>query len=107
MKGVQKKWAQQAIKRLRQEPPPISDSRYQRTGELGRAWRVDGPHAQSSGIITRIVNDTDYAVYVYGDEVGDGQVAVHRGRWVTIPEAIDRDGYIDDLRQAMRDSVGS
>lgn len=104
-KSTQRNWANKAIKRLQQYPPEIGGSRYARTGELGRNWKVEGPSELASGITTRIVNNTDYAIYVYGDETGSGQVRVHQGRWVTIPEAIDREGYIDDLRKVVRDAI--
>lgn len=105
VKSHQKQWAHKAIRRLQQYPPPPPDSRYERTGDLGAGWKPSGPTVSGSGIITRIINDVSYAEFVYGDEVGDGQAYMHRGRWITIPQAIEREEYMDGLRRIMKDAI--
>lgn len=100
--AIQIKHLNKAKTKLQQYPPEIPTSNYVRTGELGRNWRVQPPHLTADGLIGRVVNDTEYAHWVYGDEGGEGQAQVHQGRWPLIPEAIDRKAYIDDLRSIIK-----
>lgn len=73
---------------------------------LGSGWHMSGPSAGASGVITTIFNEVSYARFVHGNDVGEGQVEVHQGRWTTVPEAVDREAYLDDLRSAMSDNIG-
>jgi hypothetical protein len=75
--------------RLRTEmakyPPPPPDSKYRRTGKLGRSWA----HEVKSSLFAMeaiIGNNTPYAP----DVQGEGQQAgIHQGRWQTDQEVLD------------------
>lgn len=94
--ALQTKLLEQAKRKLQQYPGAIASSRYNRTGDLGRSWRIAGPNSTASGLTSILVNDASYSGFVQGPN----QVGVHRGRWTTLAEAIDplRSVYRDELR---------
>ena len=75
------------------EPP---NSGYQRTGNLGRSAYVE-----QDGLSSRLIVNAyspggqEYGVYVVGDAAGQGQAAIHAGRWPTLRSAVD--AQIDQL----------
>lgn len=105
--AVQNRWAQQAIRKLKVYPSQPAGSEYTRTGRLGDSWRQSGPTNSSSGIATRISNNArdergrSYSEYVQGEQ----QTAVHAGRWTKLEDVLDRDGYIKELQQVIREAV--
>lgn len=102
---AQKKWAEETKRKLQYTPPPIPTSRYVRTGELVKGWKVNGPHLSSSGLIVRLVNSMPYVVFVHGSEDGGKQSQVHIGRWTHIKDAIDRDGYVQMMRNVVKNGI--
>lgn len=57
--------------------PPPANSKYIRTGNLGRNWGLMR-HGKTG---VRFFNMTSYAGYVVGDGQGNKQAAIHAGRW--------------------------
>jgi hypothetical protein len=57
--------------------PPPPNSRYIRTGRLGRGYGL----MRHSRTAVRIFNLTPYTGYVVGDADGRGQAGIHQGRW--------------------------
>lgn len=60
-------------------PPPPAQSRYVRTGTLGRRW-TSKTTRQSDGVTGTIGNNTSYGPFVQSKAF---QARVHRGRWQT------------------------
>jgi hypothetical protein len=57
--------------------PPPPNSKYIRTGRLGRGYGL----MRHSRTAVRIFNLTPYTGYVVGDAAWQGQAAIHAGRW--------------------------
>jgi len=95
---IQRKKLDEAKRKLQTYPPPIPSSDYVRTGDLGRGWEIRGPSNQASGIMSILVNTVGYSGFVQGND----QQSIFSGRWTTIGEAVDRDGYHSDLRSMMK-----
>jgi len=57
--------------------PPPANSRYIRTGRLGRNWGLSRPRR----LAVAFENMTPYAGFVVGNREGRGQAAIHAGRW--------------------------
>jgi hypothetical protein len=57
--------------------PPPPNSKYIRTGRLGRGYGL----MRHSRTAVRIFNLTPYTGYVVGDAQGQGQAWMHAGRW--------------------------
>lgn len=102
---AQKKWAEETKIKLQRTPPPIPESRYKRTGDLVAGWKVSPPSLGSSGLIVRLTNSIPYVVFVHGSEDGSRQSQVHRGRWTHIKDAIDRDGYVEMMRNVVKNGI--
>lgn len=100
--AVQIKHLNKAKTKLQQYPPEIPSSEYIRTGELGRNWQVQTPRLTADGLLGRVINTTEYAHFVHGDNSGEGQAVVHQGRWPLMRDIIDRDAYISDLRSIIK-----
>lgn len=74
--------------------PPPPNSKYVRTGTLGRGWGL--MRRGKTGV--RFFNMTPYAGYVVGDGNAKRQAAIHAGRWwlarkrteAALPEAKER-----------------
>lgn len=67
-------------------PPRPPESQYTRTGTLGRRWTTRVTRV-TGGVQGTIGNNTLYGPYVQSNE---HQAGIHRGRWITIEEAIQR-----------------
>lgn len=72
-------------------PPEPTNSTYQRTGRLGRGWKVAGQQAKADGsggnLEIRLFNGAvDYDTWV---QHAPDQAAVHQGRWMTDREIAD------------------
>ena len=59
--------------------PQRSGSTYQRTGTLGRGWSWTAINRYQ----VSITNQVAYSVYVVGNDIGEGQAWMHKGRWWT------------------------
>lgn len=57
--------------------PPLPNSTYVRTGNLGRNWGL----RRGGKLSVVFQNPTDYAGWVVGDNDGGRQAAIHAGRW--------------------------
>lgn len=102
---AQRKWVEETKAKLSKTPPPIPESRYKRTGDLVAGWKINGPRL-TGDLITSLTNvDVDYVRYVHGTESGAGQVKVHRGRWVLLKDAIDRESYARLMRNVVKTHV--
>lgn len=69
---------------------------YSRTGKGSKGWRVE--ETPEGG---RLFNPYPQAVYVFGDENGNKQSRIHKGRWPLAKKTID------DLRKKMPPSIQS
>lgn len=103
--NAQKKWAEETKRKLQIEPPPIPDSKYKRTGKLVAGWKVSPPSLGSSGLIVRLTNSVPYVVFVHGSEDGGRQFWVHKGRWTHIKDAIDRESYVEMMRNVVKNGI--
>lgn len=80
-------------------PTARSESRYRRTGTLGRRWttrRISAP-----GMVGREVgNNTEYAPWVQSSEL---QAYMHRGVWQTDEDVIRREapGIVRDVESTL------
>jgi hypothetical protein len=83
--------------RLATYPPERPAQRYQRTGDLGRGWTGAQPQYifLGTGLEARIINPTDYASFVQGDD----QAWMHAGRWQTAERVLL--DYEDELTAAV------
>lgn len=82
--GIPKIW-KDLLADLRDYPPPPPGSRYVRTGNLGRSWRVRFAQGRMPTLF-EAANDATYAQWVQGDR----QAAIHRGRWTPASEILAR-----------------
>jgi len=80
-------------------PSPPPNSKYRRTGTLGRRWTTKVTES-SVGVEGRVGNNTIYAPLVQSAAL---QTPVHRGRWQTDQDAIRRNkpAIIRDFEQAI------
>ncbi len=67
-------------------PTQRQGSTYIRTGTLGRRW-VTRVTKQNDGVSGTVGNNTEYAPFVQSSVL---QAAVHRGRWQTDAQVIER-----------------
>ncbi len=101
-----KKWAQAKSKQLRQKPypPKVPNQKYKRTGRLGRSWRAMNPRPGVWTILNKANQGRgEYAHFVVGNKVGDGQAFMHRGRWWKAREIIEED--TPTLTQALSEEI--
>lgn len=100
--AFQRDWAQNVLAEIRTYPPPPSNSTYVRTFKLYNSWRIDGPRFTSSGLTTRIVNDTSYAKFVQGNE----QTWFHEQTgWKRIQDFLDRSNYRSELQEVVNNHI--
>lgn len=85
---------------LKRYPSPPQNSRYRRTGTLGRRWTTR-PYRQPGLVGREVGNNTWYGPYVQSSQL---QSHVHRGRWMTDEQALEQQAsnIIDDVRNALR-----
>ena len=81
---------------------------YQRTGALGRGWRIVNEPNKTA---YRLVNSVPYVKYVNADAYGNGQAEIHRGRWFkafdvlkTAVDTVLRQYLNTDLRTVIRNA---
>lgn len=67
-------------------PPEPPGSRYNRTGNLGEGWQLEGPSGGATSFVAAATNGVSYAAYVMGP--GE-QAAVHAGRWRSTDDLVD------------------
>lgn len=95
---------QRAVLRLQRDmadyPPQRPGSSYVRTGTLGRRWTTK-VERQSDGLTGRVGNNTVYGPFVQSSRF---QAAVHRGRWQTDEQILERNQQriVDDFQQAIQ-----
>lgn len=88
-------------------PPPPPDSRYRRTGTLGRKWK-SSVKSITGGVRGIVQNPVPYAPVVQGEN----QAAIHRGRWKPMSQIIKELGpkiaeYLEEaLRLAIKELEG-
>lgn len=80
------------VKIMRVYPPPPRNSTYQRTGRLGRSWKI----LRLGDTGYRIENNARfrgrrYTVYVVGDAYGQRQADVHKNRWNIFRDIVDQE----------------
>lgn len=69
---------------------------YTRTGRYGKGWRITktGVGTKQSGYtLSNTVSSRGrlYAKYISGDAQGEGQSRIHRGRWIKLRPAVERE----------------
>ena len=67
-------------------PPPPPNSRYRRTGLLGRSIATD-VKPLGTAIIGTIGSNVEYAPYVIGGD--DVQAPIHQGRWWQLEKVVE------------------
>lgn len=84
-----------ARSRVTTYPPPPPGSRYRRTYTYKRGWTIrKNPSATRAiagyTLVGRAVQrGRDYTKYVGGSAYGTSQAGIHRGRWVTVRDALE------------------
>ena len=68
-------------------PVQRTGSTYIRTGTLGRRWAIAPIERTGNGLHGRVGNNTEYAPFVQSNIL---QSAVHRGRWQTDAQVVQR-----------------
>jgi hypothetical protein len=84
-------------------PPPPANSRYRRTGTLGRRWTTR-PIRTATMVGREVGNNTEYAPLVQSAAV---QARVHRGRWLTDEAVIEREAprIIRDVERTLQEAL--
>lgn len=104
LQDVQLRWAERLRARVEQYPARRPNQTYIRTFEFRDAWDIIPPRLQGGSIITDLLNDTLYAIYVVGNEVGNLQnQAYHAGRWYLFRQEVERSEA--QLRQEAQDVI--
>lgn len=97
LNNVLNEWGQATVNHLAQKryPPPPANSRYVRTGTLGRSFgRTDAREGTIRLRNTANQGRGYYPVYVISEQ----QAAIHAGRWWTMPDVIrDRAPQLEAL----------
>lgn len=95
---------ERAVARLQRDmadyPPPPVNSRYVRTGTLGRRWTIKIIES-GDGLTGKVGNNTKYAPVVQSHRF---QAGIHRGRWQTDVQVVLRNqsAIVEDFRRAIR-----
>jgi len=95
------------LRTLKTYPPKVDSTTYRRTGTLGRSWSrtISGGGATVRAEITSSGYIAPYNRYVQDREQ---QARVHRGRWITVQSAAERNAaginrmFATRLRNALR-----
>ena len=102
-------------------PSPPPGSTYRRTGTLGRVLTAfgGGLAGGDAAPLSRVETFGDktvgyiggrlsYITYVVGDEEGEGQAWMHRGRWYKLIDVVRQNvhGVVDIFRDGIRDLIG-
>ncbi len=75
--------------KMRMYPPPPAGSRYRRTYTLQNAWKVKRVSGGFSISADPILRGRRYGIFVVGDDMRQGQAAVHTGRWKLFRDVAD------------------
>lgn len=104
LQDVQLRWAQRLQARVEQYPAQRPGQTYVRTFQFRGAWDIIPPRLLGSDLVTDLVNDTPYAIFVVGDDVGNLQnQAYHAGRWYLFRREVERSEA--QLRQEAQDAL--
>jgi hypothetical protein len=79
--------------------PPPPNSKYIRTGRLGRGYGL----MRHSRTAVRIFNLTPYTGYVVGDAQGQGQAWMHAGRWWLARQRVE--ARLDDATERIGKAI--
>lgn len=99
------------VNRLAKYPPPPPNSKYVRTGDLGRAWTAPMPRVTAGGLEATVANAVRsrktgrrYGPFVQGELT---QASIHRGRWTTDAAALEleRSAIERDFKDAIDDAL--
>lgn len=107
-----------ALKAAKYPAAPNPESALRRTFEYQRQWLANVPnsaHESKDSLVVEITNDAierpprmggrPYARGVRGDNRGEGQFGVHKGRWTPLKELLDRPGYNKKIRKAVKEAL--
>lgn len=95
---------QRAVFRLQRDmanyPPARPSSSYVRTGTYGRRWTT-AINESNQGLTGKVGNNTVYGPFVGSQQF---QAAVHRNRWLTDAQAVERNRarIVADFEQAIQ-----
>lgn len=73
--------------KLTKYPPVLPNSKYERTGVLGKEWTVRADETSRERVSRKLGTKTDYAPWVQSKLL---QARVHRGRWLTEVDAVEQ-----------------
>lgn len=97
--------ASDKVRKLQMYPPPKAGSRYIRTFNLQRGWRIGNVTLSKDGFTKRISNTEYYAGLVHGGEQGTGQLGMHSETgWPLFAEVI-REGYARGIRKVVHNAL--
>lgn len=84
-------------------PPAPPNSKYRRTGTLGRRWTTQVVEA-GGGLTGKVGNNTRYAPLVQSSKF---QVKPHRGRWQTDRDSIraNESAIVRDFEASIREAL--
>lgn len=106
---IMEDWVKDMRHTLKGKPYPAKrqGQRYIRTGRLANSWRTQHVKSGVWGIINQATGNhgQKYAFRVVGDNKGDNQAWMHKGRWWLAYDAIS--GYIPDLRRRLTKALES
>ncbi len=99
-------WAVDTVAKIRRKrnPPRRRGQTYRRTGRLKRGWKVEKGAKSSVIVNTANRGGRQYAMYVVGDQRGNRQAWMHRGRWWVARDEIEKE--IPELRDEILDEIG-
>ena len=86
--------------------PEVPGQTYQRTGTYGASFKITDNGYRSFTLSSAAVQrGVDYTRHVGGDYAGQGQAAVHRGRWPLIFNAVSRQvaALVKNVEQSLTD----
>lgn len=87
---VQLNWARRLQARVAIYPATRPGQIYIRTYVFRDNWDIVPPRLQGSALVTELNNDTGYAKYVVGDDIGNWQnQAYHAGRWYLFRKEVE------------------
>ena len=89
--------------------PEVPGQSYRRTGTYGASFKViDNGYRSFTLFSSAVQRGVDYTRFVGGDYAGQGQAAVHRGRWPLIFDAVSRQvqALIDKVERSIYDLFG-
>ena len=98
---------QRSVMRLQRDmaeyPTQRPGSAYRRTGTLGRRW-ITSVSRKGGGLVGKVGNNTTYGPFVQSSQF---QARVHRGRWQTDADVMDRNkaAIEADFARAIREAM--